>query len=125
MGFGIWDLHQLPDRPQVEIEILGFQPKALRDVVHRLLEPHEGEADRFDLRKDIEFQTSVEKAIWDDAECRWAISTSKGETLSAQHYMMASGCLSHSKLPEIPGVESFEVHDEKHWTAKVKVPLVA
>jgi carbon monoxide dehydrogenase subunit G len=23
----------------------------------------------------------------------------------------------------MPGVESFEVHDEKHWTAKVKVPL--
>ena len=23
----------------------------------------------------------------------------------------------------IPGVESFEVHDERHWTAKVKVPL--
>jgi uncharacterized protein len=23
----------------------------------------------------------------------------------------------------MPGVESFELHDEKHWTAKVKVPL--
>ena len=23
----------------------------------------------------------------------------------------------------MPGVESFEVHDEKHWSAKVKVPL--
>jgi len=23
----------------------------------------------------------------------------------------------------IPGVESFEIHDERHWTAKVKVPL--
>jgi carbon monoxide dehydrogenase subunit G len=23
----------------------------------------------------------------------------------------------------MPGVESFEVHDERHWTAKVKVPL--
>lgn len=23
----------------------------------------------------------------------------------------------------MPGVESFEIHDEKHWTAKVKVPL--
>src|SRR3981189_2390748 len=61
-------------------------------------------ADRFELRKDIEFQTSVDKAIWDDAECRWTISTSKGETISAQFYVMASGCLSHSKLPEIPGV---------------------
>ena len=23
----------------------------------------------------------------------------------------------------MPGVESFEIHDDKHWTAKVKVPL--
>jgi uncharacterized protein len=23
----------------------------------------------------------------------------------------------------MPGVESFEVHDDRHWTAKVKVPL--
>ena len=23
----------------------------------------------------------------------------------------------------MPGVESFEIHDEKHWSAKVKVPL--
>jgi len=23
----------------------------------------------------------------------------------------------------MPGVESFEIHDERHWTAKVKIPL--
>jgi cation diffusion facilitator CzcD-associated flavoprotein CzcO len=74
-------------------------------------------ADRFDLRKDIEFQTSADKAVWDDVECRWAISTSKGETISAQHYIMASGCLSHSKLPEIPGVDSYQgpTYHTGHW----------
>jgi len=74
-------------------------------------------ADRFDLRKDIEFQTSVDNAVWDDDACRWSISTSKGERLSAQHYIMASGCLSHSKLPEIPGVESFAgpTYHTGHW----------
>src|SRR2546423_10763603 len=74
-------------------------------------------ADRFDLRKDIEFQTSVDKAVWDDDACRWTISTSKGETISAQYYVMASGCLSHSKLPEIPGVESFQgpTYHTGHW----------
>jgi cyclohexanone monooxygenase len=74
-------------------------------------------ADRFDLRKDIEFQTSVDKAVWDDDASRWAISTSKGETISAQFYVMASGCLSHSKLPEIPGVESYQgaTYHTGHW----------
>ncbi len=74
-------------------------------------------ADRFDLRKDIEFQTSVDKAVWDDDACRWAISTSKGETIDAHFYVMASGCLSHSKLPEIAGVESYQgaTYHTGHW----------
>ena len=74
-------------------------------------------ADRFDLRKDIEFDTSVERAVWDGATGRWRISTSKGETISAQFYVMASGCLSHSKLPEIQGVESFQgpTYHTGHW----------
>jgi cation diffusion facilitator CzcD-associated flavoprotein CzcO len=74
-------------------------------------------ADRFDLRKDIEFQTSVESAVWDEAESRWTISTSKGETISAQFYVMASGCLSHSKMPEIPGVDSYQgpTYHTGHW----------
>jgi cyclohexanone monooxygenase len=74
-------------------------------------------ADRFDLRRDIEFETSVVEATWDDDACRWAIATSKGETVEARFYVMASGCLSHSKLPEIPGVESFggPTYHTGHW----------
>jgi cyclohexanone monooxygenase len=74
-------------------------------------------ADRFDLRKDIELDTSVDKAVWDDETAHWTISTSKGDTISAPFYVMASGCLSHSKLPEIPGVESYEgpTYHTGHW----------
>jgi cyclohexanone monooxygenase len=74
-------------------------------------------ADRFDLRKDIEFQTSIDQAVWDDEACRWTISTSKGETISAQFYVMASGCLSQSKLPEVPGVDTFQgpTYHTGHW----------
>src|SRR4051812_44560486 len=74
-------------------------------------------ADRFDLRKDIELGTSVDRAEWDDEAARWSLHTSKGETIRAQFYIMASGCLSHSKLPEIPGVESFNgpTYHTGHW----------
>ena len=74
-------------------------------------------ADRFDLRRDIEFQTRVDAAVWDDETSRWTLKTSKGDTLSAQFYIMASGCLSHSKLPEIPGVDSFQgpTYHTGHW----------
>ena len=74
-------------------------------------------ADRFDLRKDIRFEVSVDKATWDDAAGRWKISMAGGKTITAQHYIMASGCLSHSKLPEIPGVESYKgkTYHTGHW----------
>jgi cation diffusion facilitator CzcD-associated flavoprotein CzcO len=74
-------------------------------------------ADRFDLRRDIEFETRVDSAVWDDDSSRWVLTTSKGDTISTQFYIMASGCLSHSKLPEIPGVASFEgpTYHTGHW----------
>ncbi|MGE0732248.1 MAG: flavin-containing monooxygenase [Acidimicrobiia bacterium] len=74
-------------------------------------------ADRFDLRRDIEFETAVDRAVWDDGAERWRIHTSRGEIITAQHYVMASGCLSHSKLPEIPGVDSFRgpTYHTGHW----------
>jgi cation diffusion facilitator CzcD-associated flavoprotein CzcO len=74
-------------------------------------------ADRFDLRRDIDFETRVDKAAWDDAAGRWHLTTSRGETITCQHYVMASGCLSHSKDPEVPGIESFTgaTYHTGHW----------
>ena len=74
-------------------------------------------ADRFDLRRDIEFDTRVDQARWHDTKGHWELTTSKGETLIAQHYVMASGCLSQSKLPEVPGVEHFNgpTYHTGHW----------
>ena len=85
------------------------QPEILRYANHV--------ADRFDLRKDIEFSTRVDKAVWDEETSRWSLTTSKGQTISAQHYIMASGCLSHSKMPEVPGVETFNgpTYHTGHW----------
>src|SRR5258706_4156680 len=37
-------------------------------------------ADRFDLRPDIEFDTRVLSATYDDATCRWTIRTQAGST---------------------------------------------
>ena len=85
------------------------QPEILRYANHV--------ADRFDLRKDIELGTRVNQATWNDGESRWELQTSRGETLHASHYIMASGCLSQSKLPEVPGVEAFagKTYHTGHW----------
>ncbi len=65
-------------------------------------------ADRHDLRRDIEFDTSVESAQWDEATSCWHVSTSAGATVSCRHYVMATGCLSVPKAQEFDGADDFE-----------------
>jgi cation diffusion facilitator CzcD-associated flavoprotein CzcO len=84
------------------------QPEVLRYLQHV--------ADRFDLMRDITFGTTVVSAHWDEATARWTVTTDAGEEVSAQFVIMATGVLSASKLPEIPGLERF--HGRTHHTAR-------
>ena len=73
--------------------------------------------DRYDLRRDISFSTRVESARWDDAQGRWSIRTDAGEDVSCRFYVMASGCLSLPKTPDIEGADRFrgEVYLTGRW----------
>lgn len=73
-------------------------------------------ADRFDLRRDIRFSTRVEGALWDEAEKLWRIKTDAGDDVSCRHYVMASGCLSLPKAPEVTGHDRFE--GEVYFTSR-------
>jgi cyclohexanone monooxygenase len=85
------------------------QPEILRYVEHV--------ADRFDLRRDITFGTRVTAATWDEDAGTWAVRTDAGEAIRARFLVMATGCLSASKAPEIPGAERFAgtIHHTGHW----------
>jgi cation diffusion facilitator CzcD-associated flavoprotein CzcO/acetyl esterase/lipase len=74
-------------------------------------------ADRYDLRRDIRFGTKVTQATWDDATSRWLISTNNGANVSCRYYIMATGCLSSPKPPEIDGVKDFkgEIYFTGRW----------
>ncbi|HEY2612179.1 MAG TPA: alpha/beta hydrolase fold domain-containing protein [Reyranella sp.] len=74
-------------------------------------------ADRYDLRRDIRFGTQVATAAWDEAAQRWLLTTSNGAPVSCRTYIMASGCLSAPKPPEIEGVDDFkgEVYFTGRW----------
>jgi cation diffusion facilitator CzcD-associated flavoprotein CzcO/acetyl esterase/lipase len=65
-------------------------------------------ADRYDLRRDIRFSTRVKAANWDDTSERWQLLTDNGASVSCRYYIMATGCLSTPKPPEIDGVKDFE-----------------
>ncbi|QDF39628.1 alpha/beta hydrolase fold domain-containing protein [Bradyrhizobium symbiodeficiens] len=74
-------------------------------------------ADRYDLRRDIRFKTKVTEARWDEKARRWLITTDNGAPVSCRHYIMATGCLSAPKPPEIDGVKDFkgEVYFTGRW----------
>ena len=77
-------------------------------------------ADRFDLRRDIQFATRVERARFDEASNRWIIDTSGGATVSARFVVSAAGCLSEVNKPPIPGAETFagvQLHTAR-WPAE-------
>jgi cation diffusion facilitator CzcD-associated flavoprotein CzcO len=65
-------------------------------------------ADRFDLRRDITFDTRVTGARFDAAENSWTVVTDTGATFSAQFLITAVGCLSAANIPNIPGLDQFE-----------------
>lgn len=81
-------------------EKYATQPEILRYAEHV--------ADRFDLRKDITFETKVTRAVFDDTTERWTVYTDTGEAISAQYLIMATGCLSVPKEPDIEGADEFE-----------------
>ena len=64
-------------------------------------------ATRLNLRDDIQFKTRVTAAAYDGAARRWTVETDQGDTVSAQFCIMATGCLSASRVPEIAGRHSF------------------
>jgi acetone monooxygenase (methyl acetate-forming) len=65
-------------------------------------------ADRFDLRKDIQFKTRVTAAHYDEAAKRWSITTDKGETLQAQYLISCAGMLSEPLTSLFPGKNEFK-----------------
>jgi cyclohexanone monooxygenase len=115
---GTWFWNRYPgarcDIPSVEYSY-SFSPELERDW--HWTERYAGQpeiqrylghvADRFDLRRDIQFETRVEAAVWDDVGCHWNLQTSRGPT-QARFLILGTGNLSVPKLPDWPGMERFE-----------------
>ncbi|MEU6658818.1 NAD(P)/FAD-dependent oxidoreductase [Streptomyces sp. NPDC046821] len=80
-------------------EKYATQPEIMRYLHHV--------ADRFDLRRDYTFSTSVTSAELDEDTLRWTVRTDGGEVLSARFCVFAVGCLSSTHLPEVAGIGDF------------------
>ena len=80
-------------------ERFATQPELLRYCNHV--------ADRFDLRRDVKFDTRVTSAVFDDETNLWTLETDKGDVVSAPYCIMATGSLSTPYKPPYPGIENF------------------
>ena len=73
--------------------------------------------DRFDLRKDIDFDTAVTAAHFDEGTRRWQVDTDHGERVSARFFIMATGCISTAQTPDIEGLSDYrgETYHTGNW----------
>jgi cation diffusion facilitator CzcD-associated flavoprotein CzcO len=125
---GTWFWNRYPGA-RCDIESLDYQysfsEELLRDWQWSERYPAQGEllrylehvAERFDLYRDISLNTRVISAVLDEDAGVWTITTDTGEALTTRHCIMATGCLSVPKEPEVPGAESFRgaIHHTGRW----------
>ena len=64
-------------------------------------------ADRFDLRRDIQFNSRVEAAHWREETRSWELVLESGARHTTRFLVTAIGVLSAAVMPTIPGIESF------------------
>ena len=64
-------------------------------------------ADRFELRRDIQLNTRVLSATYDEHADRWTVVTDGGERHHARFLITAVGCLSSANVPKIAGLKTF------------------
>jgi cation diffusion facilitator CzcD-associated flavoprotein CzcO len=90
-------------------ERYATQPEILRYINHV--------AERFDLRRDIQFNTRMTHATYDEASARWVIETEGGKTFESQFLLMCVGQLSTPKSPSYPGLSNYtgEVIHSGKW----------
>src|SRR6478672_4934746 len=81
-------------------ERYGTQAEILRYINHV--------AERFDLERDVQLNTRIVSAVFDEDANRWTIETDRGEIVSAPICVMATGNLSTPRVPDFKGLERFE-----------------
>ncbi|MBQ0719317.1 MAG: NAD(P)/FAD-dependent oxidoreductase [Gammaproteobacteria bacterium] len=63
--------------------------------------------ERFELARDIQFNTRVQSALFDQDNKSWRVTTDRGQKMEARFCIMATGCLSAANRPDIAGADDF------------------
>ncbi|GAA1540057.1 cation diffusion facilitator CzcD-associated flavoprotein CzcO [Microbacterium ginsengiterrae] len=74
---------------------------------HEILDYANFVADELDLRRDIQFDTTVVSAQFDEDRALWHIGLEGGEQVDARYFVPAPGPLNAANIPPMPGLENF------------------
>lgn len=89
----------------------SFEPKA--DWTHmwsfqpEIFDYLKGVADKHRLRRNVRFNTRVDRAYWDESERRWHAFDTDGQEYIAQFLVSGAGGLHIPSIPEVPGADEF------------------
>ena len=77
-------------------------------------------ADRLDLRRDIQFSTTITEAHYDEDRGRWTIRTDRGDVVDTQFFVSCAGMLSAPLDDVFEGQDTFrgEIHHTSRWPAE-------
>lgn len=116
---GTWYWNRYPGA-RCDVESLdyvySFSPELLREwrwserfaTQPEILQYANHVADRFDLRREIAFETRVISVDFDETTDTWVVGTDRGDAVRCRYVLVAVGSLSLPKAPEIEGLENFE-----------------
>jgi cyclohexanone monooxygenase len=79
--------------------------------------------ERHDLARDIQLDTEVTGAVFDEGTDLWTVTTADGTSLTCRYLVNALGLLAKSNIPDIPGRDTFagrSVHTNA-WPADLDI----
>ena len=125
---GTWSWNRYPGSlsdTEAFVYRYSFDPELLQDWefnTRYLKQPEilaylEHVVDRYDLGRDIQFNTGIVSAEFDEEHNRWQVTTDSGDAYTARYLITALGLLSATNIPDIPGRETFsgELYHTGAW----------
>jgi cation diffusion facilitator CzcD-associated flavoprotein CzcO len=64
-------------------------------------------ADKYNLRNTMRFNSTVEKAMYDEEKRQWTVHIAGQKPITAGLLILGTGFLSQTHMPEIPGIHTF------------------
>ena len=92
------------------LEEVGYIPKEKYSYAPEILKHARSIGEKFDLYRNACFQTTIKDLRWDDAECKWTITTNRNDRMKARYVVMSNGPLNRPKLPGLPGIDTYKGH---------------